>query len=160
MGDALVIAAKFDKVLARTMTPRPVAAAPLAPRLQIDTTLVFTTLGLRGRAAGKVVQLSVVLPQGAVTMDGHTVVPAQGYGTPINIQAVSSSRYVAAGDFSILGDRTQPVLSALASHGITATAMHSHLVGESPRIYYIHFWADGPPREVLSGLRAALDAAR
>jgi hypothetical protein len=171
MGNALALAAKFDKVLARTLTPRPLAglpaggqagqaAAPPAPPLRIDTTMVFTTLGLRGRAAGNVVQLTVVLPQGTVTMDGHTVVPALGYGTPINIQEVNSSRWVATGDFSVLGDRTQKVISALASHGITATAMHSHLVGESPRIYYIHFWADGAPKDVLAGLRAALDAGR
>lgn len=159
IGNAFALAAKFDKVLARTMTPRPPAAAE-PQLLRVDTALVFSTMGLRGRAAGNVVQLSVVLPQGAVTMDGHTVVPAMGYGTPINIQAVSAKRYVASGDFSVLADRTQPVISALATHGITATAMHSHLVGESPRIYYIHFWADGPPKEVLAGLRAALDAGR
>ena len=173
MGDAFGIAAKFDKVLARTLTPRPgapgaaavsgaagSASAPQAPTLQIDTALAFSALGLRGRATGNVIQFTVVIPQGAVTMDGHTVVPAQGYGTPINIQAVNASRWVAAGDFSVLGERTQPVIAALASHGITATAMHSHLVAESPRIYYIHFWADGSPKDVMSGLRAALDAAR
>ena len=161
MGNAFALAAKFDKVLSRTMTPRPMSApTPPAPRLQIDTTVAFSMLGLRGRAVGNVAQFTVVIPQGAVTMGGHTVVPAQGYGTPISLQAVSGSRWVAAGDFSVLGDRAQPVISALASHGITATAMHSHLVGESPRIYYIHFWADGAPKDVLTGLRAALDAAR
>lgn len=160
MGNALALASKFNEVLARTHTPRPVAAAPAPPAVTIDTALVFSTLGLRGRATGNVVQLSVVLVPGTVTMDGHTVVPALGYGTPINIQMIDPLRYVATGDFSVVGARTQPVISALASHGITATAMHSHLVGESPRVYYIHFWADGAPAAVLAGLRAALDAAR
>jgi len=53
-----------------------------------------------------------------------------------------------------------PVFDALTAHGITATALHSHLIGEEPKLYYMHFWADGPLTEVLQGLRAALDAAR
>ena len=39
-------------------------------------------------------------------------------------------------------------------------AVHSHLIAESPHLYYIHFWADGPLQDVLAGMRAALDAAR
>jgi hypothetical protein len=93
-------------------------------------------------------------------MHGKTVVPAQAYGTPVNVQMVDASRYVATGDFSVLEGRVQPVISALAANGITATAVHSHLVGETPKIYYIHFWADGAPQAVLTGLRAALDAGR
>jgi hypothetical protein len=53
-----------------------------------------------------------------------------------------------------------PVADALATNGITVTAVHSHLVEEQPAIYYMHFWADGPLPDVLRGLRAALDAAR
>jgi hypothetical protein len=87
-------------------------------------------------------------------------VPALGYGTPINIQAVSATRAVATGDFSVVGSKVAPVFTALTTHGITTTAVHSHLVGEEPRIYYMHFWADGPLTDVLQGLRAALDAAR
>ena len=43
-----------------------------------------------------------------------------------------------------------PALGALTAHGITATALHSHLIGEQPRIYYMHFWADAP---LVSGHR-------
>jgi len=44
--------------------------------------------------------------------------------------------------------------------GITVTALHSHLVDESPHLSYRHFRADGPLADVLRGLRAALDSAR
>jgi hypothetical protein len=73
---------------------------------------------------------------------------------------IDPSRAVATGDFAVLGAQVDPVLDALAAHGITATAVHSHLIGEAPAIYYIHFWADGRPEDVLRGLRAALDAGR
>jgi hypothetical protein len=159
-GPAVELARKLDKVLARTRTPRPVAAAGPPAAVTIDTALVNRMIGSAGRAAGAVSQFSMVLPAVPVTMHGQTVVPAQAYATPVNIQMVDASRYVATGDFSVLEGRVQPVLSALASHGITATAVHSHMIGETPKIYYIHFWADGAPAAMLAGLRAAIDAGR
>lgn len=158
-GDALDLATRLDRVLALTGAPRPVTMALPQP-VTIDTALVFGTLGLAGRAQGAVAQISTILVPGTVTMHGRPVTPALGYGTPINIQAVGPNRAVAAGDFAVLAAKLAPVLEALTAHGITATAVHSHLVDEEPTIYYMHFWADGPLPDVLRGLRAALDAAR
>lgn len=158
-GNALALATRLDRVLALTSTPRPVSPAAPTP-VTIDTAQVFATLGIRGRAQGAVAQLSTVIVPGAVTMHGKTVIPALAYGTPINIQALDNGRAVATGDFSVLGSKVASVSEALTAHGITTTAVHSHLVGEEPKIYYMHFWADGPLPDVLRGLRAALDAAR
>jgi len=156
-GTALSLAGAIDRALKLTATPRSVSAAPPAP-VSIDTAMVFRILGIRGRASGAVAQLSPVLVPGAVTAHGSTLVPALAYGSPINLQQVSADRMVGAGDFAVLESRVGPLVHALTSHGITATAMHSHLIGESPRVYYVHFWADGRPEAVLDGLRAALDA--
>jgi len=158
-GNPVELAGRLDRVLALTGAPRPVAAAAPQP-VTIDTALVFNTLGLHGRAQGAVAQVSVVLVPGTVTLHGRTVTPALGYGTPINIQVVGPDRAVATGDFTILAAKVAPVFEALTAHGITATALHSHLVGAEPTLYYMHFWADGPVTAVLQGLRAALDAAR
>ena len=158
-GRASALATRLDRVLALTATPRPVAAAA-PPPVTIDTAMVFRALGASGKAQGKVAQLSFILVPERVTMHGHTVVPALGYGSPVNVQMVDSSRAVATGDFAVLGAKVHGVVDALATHGITATAVHSHLIGEQPTLYYIHFWADGRPSDVLAGLRAAVDAAR
>ncbi len=101
-----------------------------------------------------------MLVPGVVTMRGRTVVPAMGYGSPVNVQVVSGSRAVATGDFAVTGDKVTGILAALAAHGVAATAVHTHLIDESPHLYYIHFWADGPLPDVLEAIRAALDAAR
>jgi hypothetical protein len=158
-GRATDLATRLDHVLALTATPRPVAASS-PPPVTIDTAMVFRALGASGKAQGNVAQLSFILVPGRVTMQGRTVVPALGYGSPVNVQMVDPSRAVATGDFAVLGTKVDGILDALATHGITATAVHSHLIGEQPTLYYIHFWADGRPAEVLPGLRAALDAAR
>lgn len=158
-GRATELATRLDHVLVLTATPRPVTASSPKP-ITIDTAMVFRALGASGKAQGNIAQLSFMLVPGRVTMHGRTVVPALGYGSPVNVQMVDSSRAVATGDFAVLGTRVDGILAALATHGITATAVHSHLIGERPTLYYIHFWADGRPDDVLRGLRAALDAAR
>lgn len=157
-GRATELAARLDHVLALTATPRPVTASSAAPAT-IDTAMVFRALGAWGKAQGNVAQLSFILVPGRVTMHGRTVVPALGYGSPVNVQMVDASRAVATGDFAVLGSRVDGVLRALATNGVTATAVHSHLIGEQPVLYYIHFWGDGRPEDVMRGLRAAIDAA-
>ncbi len=158
-GEALDLATRLARVVARTATPLPVAPAAQEP-LAIDTALVFRVLGAAGRAQGSVAQVSFNLVPGTVRHHGRTVTPALGYGTPVNIQVVNPTRAVATGDFAVLGPSVDPVLDALAANNITTTAVHSHLIEEVPTIYYIHFWADARLEEVLRGLRAALDAGR
>ena len=158
-GRAVDLATRLDQVIALTATPRPVAASAPAP-VTIDTAMIFRALGASGKSQGTVAQLSYILVPGRVTMHGETVIPALGYGSPVNVQMVSATRAVATGDFAVLGSKVSGVVNALAANGITATAVHSHLIGEEPVIYYIHFWADGQPADVLRGLRAAIDAGR
>ena len=156
-GSAIDLATKLDRVIVLTGTPRPVVPAAPAP-LTIDTALVFKVLGRSGRAQGGVAQVSFMLVADSVRLHGRTLVPALAYGSPVNIQMVSPERAVATGDFAVTDEHVAPLVRALAAHGIVATAVHSHLIGESPTIRYIHFWADGPPGDVLAGLRAAIDS--
>jgi hypothetical protein len=158
-GVATDLAGRLDRVVALTGTPRPVSGAGAAP-LSIDTALVFRALGQSGRGQGSVAQVGLMLVPGPVTMDGRILTPSLGYGSPVNIQMVSAQRAVATGDFAVTGPQVPRLLTALATHGMTATALHSHLIDESPRIYFIHFWADGPLPQVLDGLKAVIDAAR
>jgi hypothetical protein len=117
-------------------------------------------MGKRGKASGSVASLSFMLVTEPVLMDGAPAFPALAYGTPIAIQQVSPTRAVATGDFSVLAAQVQPIIRALAAAGITATAVHNHLVGAAPNVYYIHFWGDAPLGTLLRGLRSAVDAAR
>src|SRR6266568_4990435 len=168
MGDLVLTAAELgpvlaelahqlDRALTKTATPRPVASAPPVP-LTIDTAAVFAALGGHGTARGNVAQVGFVLVSGTVTMGARTMTPALAYGSPVNVQMVSPTRAVATGDFAVRDSSVAGVVDALTAHGITATAVHSHMIGDSPHLNYIHFWADGPLADVLRGLRAAVDA--
>jgi hypothetical protein len=159
MGNAADIGRRLDGVFAMTRTPRPAVGAAAVP-LTIDSAQVFDILGKRGKAAGSVASVSFMLVNEPVMLDGAPAFPALAYGTPITIQQVSPTRAVATGDFSVLAAQVQPIIKALAAAGITATAVHSHLVGAVPNVYYIHFWGDAPLATLVQGLRATVDAAR
>ena len=159
VGAATELARRLNQALALTATPRPVANATARPAT-FDTVAAFQALGTSGRAQGDIVQATYMLVPSAVTMHDHTVEPSLALRSPVVVQFYDSTRAFATGDFAVVASRVDPLLDALATNGITATAVHSHLVGEQPTIYYIHFWGDGRPADVLRGLRAAADAGR
>jgi len=158
MGAAADIARRLDAAIKLTATPRPVAA-PSGGALAIDSAKVFQALGKHGRASGALAQVSFNFVPEPVTMHGRTVVPGLGYGSPLNVVQLSPNRAIATGDFAVTARQLQPLLRALAQGGITATAVHSHMTGEAPAIYFVHFWGDAPLPVLLRGLRAAVDAA-
>jgi len=158
-GPALDLARRLDSAIAKTATRRPIAAAA-APPVTIDTALVFGVLGRPGRAQGSVAQLAPMLVKGTVRWHGRAQVPALACASTIALQAVNPGRAVATGDLALLAPQLEPVLRALAAHGIVVEALHTHMAGEQPPVYFVHFWADGTLAEVVRGLRAALDAAR
>jgi hypothetical protein len=132
---------------------------PATAPVTIDTAAVFEALGTRGSASGNVTQLGFVLVSGPVSLHGARLVPDQAFGSRILLQAVAEDRFVATGVLAVLADRVAPVVGALAAHGIAATAVHNRLIGETPPVYDIHFWADGPPADVMAGVKAALETA-
>ena len=61
------------------------------------------------------------------------------------------------GDFVLRPNEVNPVIQALRGHGIQVTALHSHMLTEEPRLFFMHFWANDDALELARGLRAALD---
>ena len=49
------------------------------------------------------------------------------------------------------------VIRALQAHGITTTALHSHMLEESLRLFFMHFWANAGAVTLAKGLRAAFN---
>ena len=50
-----------------------------------------------------------------------------------------------------------PVIKTLRQNGIEVTALHSHMLMENPRLFFMHFWANADAIKLAKGLRAALD---
>ena len=80
-----------------------------------------------------------------------------GLATGINFQPTGGGKAAITGDFVLGGDEVNPVIKALRANGIEVTAVHSHMLTEQPRLFFLHFWANDDALKLARGLRAALD---
>jgi hypothetical protein len=159
-GDALQLAQSLHQALSASATPLspavppPPAATPSGPQLDIPT--LDGILGYSGRANGSVIQYTVARSEKLMEM-GHELLPAMGVATAINFQPTAANTGSITGDFVLMGSEVNPVAQALRANGIEITAMHQHHIDETPRLFYMHFWANADPANLAHGLRAALD---
>lgn len=157
-GDAVAMARAIHDALALTKTPSPEesAAPSTPPPLGIDQKKIEEILGHTGKVNGGVLQVGV--PRGeSVTADGAEVPPSMGLATGLNFQPTGNGNAAITGDFVLLGKEVNPVMKALRENGIAVTALHSHMLSEEPRLFFMHFWADDDALKLAKGLRAALD---
>jgi uncharacterized protein DUF1259 len=156
-GDATKIATAIHDALALTGTPLGTPAAPAAAGpIELDTIAIAKTLGTAGKVNGGVYQVAVPRVE-RVLERGIEVPPSMGVATAINFQPTGGGRAASTGDFVMTADEVNRVIRALTSHGIAVTALHSHMLHESPRLFFMHFWANDDAMTLARGLRAALD---
>lgn len=156
-GDPARIAATIRGALATTKTPLgPPGAPSAASAADLDTAGIARALGHSGKLNGVVYQVSVPRSE-RITDNGHEVPPSMGVATAINFQPTGGGKAAITGDFVLLAKEVNPVIRALEVHGIQVEAVHSHMLFESPRLYFLHYWANNDAVTLASGLRAALD---
>jgi hypothetical protein len=110
-----------------------------------------------GKLNGSVYQVSV--PRKEKIMEGEHEVPASmGVATAINFQPTGGGKAAITGDFVMRASEVNAVIRALQANGITPTALHSHMLDETPRLFFMHFWANDDAVRLARGLRAGLDA--
>jgi biotin operon repressor len=158
-GDSLKMATGIRTALAESKTPlsAPSTAAP-APAIDLDTAELDKIIGVAGRANGGVYQFAVAR-RDPVTEDGMALMPAGplGVATGIGFQPTGGGKAAITGDFVMTEDEVNPVIKELRDHGIEVTALHSHMLTEQPRLFFMHFWANDDAIKLAKGLRAALD---
>jgi hypothetical protein len=156
-GDAAALAQGLREALLRTKTPlaSPVLRAkPLSEFEEAASQAIQDVLGRKGSLSGRVLQFGV--PRvGKIEDAGVAVPPAMGMATVLNFQ-MDGGRAAATGDFVLIADEVNPVIRELQAKGITVTALHSHMLSEEPRLFFLHFWGLGTPQAVAEGVRAGL----
>jgi hypothetical protein len=159
-GDPAKIAAVIREALSATKTPLliPAAAAP-APSVDLDTGQLDQIIGTKGQSNGGVYQFGVPR-RDPVIENEMPIAPAgpMGLATAINFQPTGDGKAAITGDFVLAGKEVNPVIRALRSNGIEVTAVHSHMLDEQPRLFFLHFWANDNTEKLARGLRAALDS--
>lgn len=157
-GDATALAKTLKAALEKTRTPLapPAGKAPVKPTPAQEKVFqrIQEVLGRKGTMNGTVLQLGV--PRAESIQDaGMEVPPSMGMSNAINFETVES-RVATTGDFVLIADEVNPVIRELHAHGIQVTALHSHMLRENPRLFFMHFWGVDTPEKIAEGIKAAL----
>ena len=156
-GDPVKLAAALHTALAESKTPLSAAAAPspTPPPIELDTAAIDQALGAKGTNNGGVYQFGI--PRAEPIKDGGMdVPPPMGSANAINFQPTGGGKAAITGDFVLIAKEVNPVLKALRDHGIEVTAIHNHMLDDTPHLYFMHFWANDDARKLAEGLKAAL----
>ena len=156
-GDPVQLAQALHAALIQSHTPlgAPATAAPTGDS-GFDVAGIDRIMGASGKINGVILQYSIPRKE-AISDGGMAVPPALGSAIAINFEPTGAGKAAITGDFVLTATEVSPVMQALLAHGIEVTALHSHMVHDQPRLFFMHFWAVNDASTLASGLRAALD---
>lgn len=110
-------------------------------------------LGVKGTLAKGVYKVTI----GRTTlMEGHKMGNTMGINTWAAF-AGSDNMAVVDGDFAMHESEVQDVLKALRKANINIVSIHQHMIGENPRIIFLHYWGIGSSEHLAKALRTALN---
>src|SRR5260370_1134896 len=122
-------------------------------RSSLDPAKLDSALGLKGQYKDGVYKFVV----GRTTQMHDVAIGNQMGVNTWGAFAGSEDEAIVDGDFAMRESELQPVLRALRKAGINVVAIHQHMVGEVPRIMFLHYWGVAPANDLSKGLRSALD---
>jgi hypothetical protein len=158
-GDPAQLAKAVRAALEQSGTPfdaKPAAeAVATGATMDFDTAKVDAAIGRKGKKSGGVYHFSIARAD-EIKMNGVAIPGAMGTATGINFQPTGGGKAAITGDFIALASELNPLITALRDNGIEVTAIHNHMVGEEPRAFFVHFWANDDAVKLADGLRAAL----
>lgn len=156
VGDAPNLAAALREALAQSKTPlQAPPAVPSPPAALPFQAAVERILGYKGTVNAGV--LAVGVPRAErLSVQGMTLAPAMGVANAMNFQDAGEGRIATTGDFVLIASEVSAVEQSLKNHGFELTAFHHHMHGDSPPLYYMHFWKIDTPEAVASGLKEAV----
>jgi hypothetical protein len=156
-GDPVKMATAIRAALSASATPfdPPTTAGP-APAVDLDTAKLDQIMGVKGNAVGGVYQFGVPRRDPATDM-GMPVNGPLGGANAINFQPTGNGKAAITGDFLVTGNEVNPLIRSLRAGDIEVTAIHSHMLDEQPRMFFIHFWANDDAMKLARNVRTALE---
>lgn len=135
---------------------KPAPASPAtAPGTTIDTAKIAQIVGTQGEQSGAVYKITVGRDDLKITEMGATINARMGLNTWAAFVGTNDNAAI-AGDVAMLASEVTPVLKALRRNGLDVVAIHHHMTGTDPTIFFLHYWGTGPAEKLASGFKAAL----
>lgn len=158
MGDEEKLATAVGKVFAKiNETSGGIGEVPKTDLEPATTTLdpkkIDDILGVKGEMSQGVYK---VIFGRTTKMDGHEIGNEMGVNTWAAFIG-SDNKAVVDGDFIMFEKEVQPILKALRGAGINIVALHNHMIMESPRTIFLHYWGVGSTGDLARGIKAVLN---
>jgi hypothetical protein len=122
----------------------------------IDTAKIAKIVGHEGEQNGQVFKITVGRDDLKVTDMGAPINARMGLNTWAAFYGTDANAEV-AGDVAMRSTEITPVLKALRSNGLNVVAMHNHMTGGEPPIYFLHYWGTGSTEKLATSFKAALN---
>jgi hypothetical protein len=123
---------------------------------QIDTAKLARIAGHEGEQNGAVYKITVGRDDLKLKEMGANINARMGLNTWAAFYGSDANAEV-AGDVAMLSNEVTPVLKALRANGLNVVAIHHHMTGTQPTIYFLHYWGTGPAEKLATGFKAALN---
>jgi hypothetical protein len=145
----------LDLIGKRPSGAAPAANAPPASAGSMDTARIAQIVGHAGEQNGEVYKITIGRDDLKVSEMGAPINARMGLNTWAAFVG-SSANAAIAGDVAMLASEVTPVLKALRGHGLEVVAIHHHMTGTEPTIFFLHYWGTGPIDKLAAGFKAAL----
>jgi hypothetical protein len=123
---------------------------------QIDTAKIAKLVGHEGEQNGAVYKITIGRDDVHLKEMGAAINARMGLNTWAAFFGSDANAEI-AGDVAMLASEVTPVLKALRANGLSVVAIHHHMTGGQPMIYFLHYWGTGPAEKLATGFKAALN---
>lgn len=122
-----------------------------------DAERIANLVGYPGRFANGVYEISLDRPG---VLEQETAVPGgMGVNSWVGFAGLKGSSRI-SGDIAMTGTEIDRVLRVMRDNKIDIVAIHSHLMKEEPRVFFIRFWASGQTDDLAATMHDVLDIVK
>jgi hypothetical protein len=123
---------------------------------KIDTAKIAKLVGHEGEQSGQVYKITIGRDDLHLKEMGATINARMGLNTWAAFYGSDANAQI-AGDVAMLANEVTPVLKALRANGLNVVAIHNHMIGGEPTVYFLHYWGTGPAERLATRFKAALN---
>src|SRR5215510_9073796 len=117
---------------------------------------VETAMGRSGQVQpGEVLRFGMPRKDMHIVLSGVEIKPALALGSWVAFKR-DGGQAMAMGDLVLTEDEVGPVMMKLQEGGIHESAVHNHLIGETPRVMYMHIATHGEAVQIAKTIHDAL----
>jgi hypothetical protein len=122
---------------------------------QIDSTALNNVFGKKGSVQGNVYKISYPRSDLKVKVGDFSVAPGLALGSWVGIIKMENESMM-MGDLVLLDAEVPKVITKLVEENLDITAIHNHLINETPNIKYIHFHGSGDAVQLAKKIKSVL----